>query len=155
MAVYKLQLEDFSTVEYELIAIHTTLEVTKLAFLLNKHLNTRFHFYDVIDKKEKKEKGCFERYLYKDEENGIYWNLLENKSIIKGISNPESLFEQFEQTMYLIPEFKKADFILKIEYEDHFLTLNEITQNLSMISTISMSYKIDKNNIKTKSNLIF
>lgn len=155
MAVYKLQLEDFSTVEYELIAIHTTIEVTKLAFLLNKHLNTRFHFFDLIDKKEKKEKGCFERYLYKDEENGIHWNLLENKSIIAGAVSQESLFEQFEQTMYLIPEFKKADFILKIDYEDSFQTLHEIIQNISMISTISMSYKIDKNNIKTKSNLIF
>lgn len=155
MAVYKLQLEDFSTVEYELIAIHTTLEVTKLAFLLNKHLNTRFHFFDIIDKKEKKEKGCFERYLYKDEENGIYWNLLENKSIIEGTNNQESLFEQFEQTMYLIPELKKTDFILKIDYEDNFLTLNEIIQSISMISTISMSYRIDKNKIKTKSNLIF
>lgn len=155
MAVYKLQLEDFSTVEYELIAIHTSIEVTKLAFLLNKHLNTRFHFFDLIDKKEKKEKGCFERYLYKDEENGIHWNLLENKTIIAGAVNQESLFEQFEQTMYLIPEFKKADFILKIDYEDSFQTLHEIIQNISTISTISMSYKIDKNNIKTKSNLIF
>lgn len=155
MAVYKLQLEDFSTVEYELIAIHTTIEVTKLAFLLNKNLNTRFHFFDLIDKKEKKEKGSFERYLYMDEENGIYWNLLENKSIIKGANDQKSLFEQFEQTMYLIPEFKKADFILKIDYEDNFLAINEIIQNISTISTISMSYKIDKNNIKTKSNLIF
>ena len=155
MAVYKLQLEDFSTVEYELIAIHTTIEVTKLAFLLNKHLNTRFHFFDVIDKKEKKEKGSFERYLYKDEENGIFWNLLENKSIIKGANDEKSLFEQFEQTMYLIPEFKKADFILKIDYEDYLLEINEIIHNISMISTIAMTYKIDKNNIKTKSNLIF
>lgn len=155
MAVYKLQLEDFSTVEYELIAIHTTIEVTKLAFLLNKNLNTRFHFFDVIDKKEKKEKGSFERYLYKDEENGVFWNLLENKSIIKGANDQKSLFEQFEQTMYLIPEFKKADFILKIDYEDYLLEINEIIQNISMISTITMTYKIDKNNIKTKSNLIF
>ena len=57
MAVFKLQLEDFNTTEYELIAIHTTIEVTKLAFLLNKNLDTRFHFFDTIDKTEKKEKA--------------------------------------------------------------------------------------------------
>ena len=64
MAVFKLQLEDFSTTEYELIAIHTTIEVTKLAFLLNKNLDTRFHFFDTIDKTEKKEKGSFDRFLF-------------------------------------------------------------------------------------------
>mgnify|MGYP005989584275 CR=1 FL=1 len=156
MAVFKLQLEDFSTTEYELIAIHTTIEVSKLAFLLNKNLNTRFHFFDVIDKQEKIEKGSFERYLYCDEENDVSWNLLENKSVIKGASEQESsLFEQFGQTMHLIPEVKKADYILKIDSEDTYLDIQKITQTISEMNTVSLSYTIDKNTIKTKSNLIF
>ncbi|WP_338377518.1 IPExxxVDY family protein [uncultured Flavobacterium sp.] len=156
MAIFKLQLEEFSTTEYELIAIHTTIEVSKLAFLLNKNLNTRFHFLDVIDKKEKKEKGSFERYLYCDEEKDVSWNLLENKSIINGASEQESsLFDQFGQTMYLIPEVKKADYILKIDSEDAYLDIPKIIQTISEINTISLSYYVDKNTIKTKSNLIF
>ncbi|MFC4741086.1 IPExxxVDY family protein [Flavobacterium ponti] len=155
MAVFKLQLEDFSTNEYELIAIHTTVEVSKLAFLLNKNLNTRFHFLDVIDKKEKREKGSFERYFFSDDKNEIFWNLLENKSVIKGANEQESLFDQFGQIMYLIPEVKKADYILKIDSEENHLDTQKIIQNISEISIVSMSYKIDKNNIKTKSNLIF
>ena len=155
MGVYKLQLEDFSTTEYELIAIHTTIEVSKLAFLLNKNINTRFRFLDCIDKTEKKEKGSFERYFFNDEENAILWNLLENKSIIKGGNNTAPLFEQFGQTMNLIPEFKKVDYILKIETEDSFIEFNEIISTISKIKTISLSYLMDKNKIKTKSNLIF
>lgn len=155
MAVFKLQLEDFSTTEYELIAIHTTIEVTKLAFLLNKNLQTRFHFLDSIDKTEKKEKGSFERYFFNDEENDVLWNLLENKSVIKGENNSTSLFDQFGQTMSLIPEFKSADYILKIETEDSVLDINEIVTTISNINTISLSYVMDKNKIKTKSNLIF
>lgn len=155
MGVYKLQLEDFSTTEYELIAIHTSIEVSKLAFLLNKNLNTRFRFFDSIDKTEKREKCSFERYFFDDEENDVLWNLLENKTIIKGGNDTTTLFDQFEQTMSLIPEFKKADYILKIETEETLLNLNQIISVISKIKTISMSYLMDKNKIKTKSNLIF
>lgn len=155
MAVFKLQLDDFNTTEYELIAIHTTIEVTKLAFLLNKNLDTRFHFFDTIDKNEKKEKGSFDRFLFFDTENETSWNLIENKSIIKVENNSNSLFEDYEQYMYMIPEYKKVDFVLKIDTEDNFLNIDEINQKISKIDSISMSYTLDKNKIKTKSNLIF
>ncbi len=155
MAVFKLQLDDFNTTEYELIAIHTTIEVTKLAFLLNKNLDTRFHFFDTIDKTEKKEKGSFDRFLFFDTESETSWNLIENKSIIKVENNSNSLFEDYEQYMYMIPEYKKVDFVLKIDTEDNFLNIEEINQKISKIDSISMSYTLDKNKIKTKSNLIF
>ncbi|WP_339888767.1 IPExxxVDY family protein [uncultured Flavobacterium sp.] len=155
MAVFKLQLEDFSTTEYELIAIHTTIEVTKLAFLLNKNLNTNFHFFDTVDKTEKNEKGSFDRFLFFDSENETSWNLIENKSIIKVENISVSLFKDYEQYMFMIPEYKKVDFILKIDTEDNFLNTDKIIQTISKIDSISMSYAIDKNKIKTKSNLIF
>jgi hypothetical protein len=155
MAVFKLQLEDFSTTEYELIAIHTSIEVTKLAFLLNKSLSTRFHFFDSVDKTEKKLKGSFDRFIFFDSENQISWNLIENKSIIKVENISNSLFENYEQYMFMVPEYKKVDFILKVDTDDNFLKVKEINHTISKIESISMSYTIDKNTIKTKSNLIF
>ena len=155
MGVFKLQLEDFNTTKFELIAIHTTIEVTKLAFLLNKKLHSRFHYFDAIEKKEKKRKGSFERYFFDDEENEICWNLLQNKSIINGGGFDDVFLNQFGQIMHLIPEFNKADYILKIETEDGFFDINEILQKISTIKTITLSYKIDKTKIKTISNLIF
>lgn len=155
MPVFKLQLEDFSTTEYELIAIHTSIEVTKLAFLLNKNLSTKFHFFDSIDKTEKKMKGSFDRFIYFDSDNETSWNLIENKSIIKVENNTNSLFENYEQYMFMVPEYKKIDFILKVDTEDSFLKIDEINQTISKIDSISMSYRLDKNKIKTKSNLIF
>jgi hypothetical protein len=155
MAVFKLQLEDFSTTEYELIAIHTSIEVTKLAFLLNKSLSTRFHFFDSIDKTEKKLKGSFDRFIFFDSENQTSWNLIENKSIIKVENISNSLFENYEQYMFMVPEYKKVDFILKVDTDDNFLKVKEINHTISKIESISMSYTIDKNTIKTKSNLIF
>lgn len=155
MAVYKLQLEEFNTAEYVLIAIHTTIEVSKLAFLLNQKLNIRFQYINPIDKTEKKEKGCFERYLFEDEKNETVWNLLENKSVIKNGNNQDSMFSQIDQTMYLIPEYKKVDYILKIDADTSFFDINTVLSAILSIQTISTSYKMEKNKIKTTSNLIF
>jgi hypothetical protein len=155
MGVYKLQLEDFNTTEYELIAIHTTVESTKLAFLLNQHLHIKFRFFDTIDKTEKKLRGSFNRFLYFDEDAESSWNLIENKSVIKVKNNSDTLFEDYEQYLFLIPEYKKVDFFIKIDTEDSFLDVNEINQTISKIDSILTSYSIDKNKIKTKSNLIF
>lgn len=155
MGVYKLQLEDFNTTEYELIAIHTTIESTKLAFLLNQHLQTKFRFFDTIDKTEKKQKGSFSRFLYFNEDTDSSWNLIENKSIIRVKNNSEALFEDYEQYLFLIPEYKKVDFFIKIDTEVSFLDINEINQTISKIDSILTTYTIDKNKIKTKSNLIF
>ena len=42
MQIHALGLEDFCEEEYSLIGIHTALEDYKLAYLLNKNLNTHF-----------------------------------------------------------------------------------------------------------------
>ena len=155
MAVYKLQLEEFNTAEYELIAIHTSIEVSKLAYLLNQKLDIRFQYINPVDKTEKKEKGSFERYFFEDEKNEVVWNLLENKSIIENGSNQNSMFAQIDQTMYLIPEYKKVDYILKIDADEAFLDIHKILSTIASIKTISTSYRMEKNKIKTTSNLIF
>lgn len=155
MGVHKLQLEDFNTTEYELIAIHASIEVTKLVFLLNKNLETRFRFFDTLDKNEKNEKGSFDRFLYFDDTNETSWNLIENKYIITIENQSDSLFEDYEKYMFMIPEYKKVDFILKIDTENNDLNINEINQKIAKIDSITMTYILDKNKIKTKSNLIF
>ena len=42
MQVYALEMDDFSEEPYSLIGIHSTLEDYKLAYLINRNLNTRF-----------------------------------------------------------------------------------------------------------------
>lgn len=155
MGVFKLQLEDFNTANFELIAIHTTLEITKLAFLLNKNLNTKFRYFGAIDKKEKKNTGSFTRYEYENIENEIFWNLFENKTLINNTNEKDSLLNQFAQIMYLLPEYKQVDFIIKIEAENQKSDISKTIKNILKIKNISMSYILDTNKIKTKSNLIF
>ena len=42
MQLYSLEIDDFSSYDYHLIGIHSTLEDYRLAFLLNKHLGVNF-----------------------------------------------------------------------------------------------------------------
>ena len=42
MQVYSLDIDDFNEDNYTLIGIHTALEDFKLAYLLNKNLDTHF-----------------------------------------------------------------------------------------------------------------
>ena len=42
MAIYSLDINEFSNNDYSLIGIHTTLNDYKLAYLLNQFLQTKF-----------------------------------------------------------------------------------------------------------------
>ena len=41
MAIHKLQIVDFLSIDYELIAIHTSIEDYRLAYFLNKELEIK------------------------------------------------------------------------------------------------------------------
>jgi hypothetical protein len=57
--------------------------------------------------------------------------------------------------VYLLSEFKKVDYFLKIENLDETKNLDEIQSALNTIDNISTAYQVDINKIKAKNNLIF
>jgi hypothetical protein len=54
-----------------------------------------------------------------------------------------------------LPEFKKADYFLKIEKTDDTIELSQIKQIINEIEPISTAYIVDIDQIKSKNNLIF
>ena len=56
---------------------------------------------------------------------------------------------------YLLPEFKKVDYFLKIENNEEALDLLHIQLLLNTIDNVSTVYMVDTNQIKSKNNLIF
>jgi hypothetical protein len=55
--------------------------------------------------------------------------------------------------VYLLPEFKKTDYFLKLKIHE---TMNvKIRAILNTIDSISAVYTVDANQIKSKNNLIF
>jgi len=125
MQVFTFDLED----DYLLIGIHSTEEDYRLAYLINKHLNTKFVRYkDNLDFKD----SAVEFPLFED---GLFGG-------------------NYSTTSYLLPEKKKVDFLLKIEgCAPEFIL--EMVNKLNKLDQIITSYQIETNTLKSKYNLIF
>lgn len=146
--------------EFLLLAIHSSLEEYKLAFLINKHLNLRFQ-------RKKKDLDFFNKngaisypiYEYFDSTQDDAFFLLSNvcKTITEKTVSAGSLFdkEYEEKTHYLVNEFKQADFLIKILTEEPQLYEKAFLSKLSKIPGIITAYTIDQNKLKSKHNLNF
>ncbi|MXN91372.1 IPExxxVDY family protein [Flavobacterium sp. Sd200] len=159
MAVHKLMIDDFDSVDYSLIAIHSSLEDYRLAYFINRELEIRLEKCpNDISFIQKESKAYFSRYLFEDEENDVAWNLIQNKNSI--VSAPEnaqsSLFSGGEYrvttSVFFLPELKRVDYILKVDNEE---TEENVIRALLAVKYIATAYKIDHNKLKSKNNLIF
>ena len=162
MAIHKLDLGEFDEIDYYLIAIHTSLEDYRLAFFINQILPINLSkSKSEIQINIKEGETNFSRFYYNDEESAITWNLIQNKNEViqykKG--NTQNLFSnvtmEVSTKVFLLPEFKKADYFLKIENNDDAMNVSKIQILLNTIDSVSTVYTVDTNQIKSKNNLIF
>jgi len=149
MKTFKLELEDFIDNDFELLAIHTTLESYHLAYHINNVFNTRFIRADTIPD--------FDFYEFKDEKNQSLWNLVANKGIQEKdqISKAQdTLFlEEKSKRIYLLPEYKKVDYLVKIEQNTN--NIQNMILKMNAIPQIITTFAIDVPKLKSKNNLIF
>jgi len=157
MAIHKILINDFISDNYELIAIHTTIDDYKMAYLLNSSLEIQL-------KKNEKEievaipggKSAFNNFIFEDKKKDIVWSLIANKtSFLTNEQKHSDLFGNEAVTVYLLPEFKKVDYFLKIENIDYEFDESKMIAEILKIKNISSVYTIEKKQIKSKNNLIF
>lgn len=162
MAVHKLDLGEFDEIDYHLIAIHTSIEDYRLAYFINQKLPINLG----KDKNEihiniKEGETTFSRFFYYDAEKAISWNLIQNVNEVvqHKNDNDQDLFSninvEVSTKVYLLPEFKKVDYFLKIENMDETMDLSKIQSMLNTIENITTAYSVETNKIKSKNNLIF
>ena len=162
MAIHKLDIGEFDEIDYCLIAIRTSLENYRLAYFINQRLPINLSMCsEDVQIHSKSGDTYFCRFYYHDDENEVVWNLIQNINEVVH-ENQHALPDLFsEMTMevatkvYLLPEFKKADYFLKIENLNDSLTVENIKQKLNTIEEIETAYAVDTNQIKSKNNLIF
>lgn len=157
----KTFLEEINEIEYHLIAIHTSLEDYRLAYFINKELSLNLKKCTKdLHVMVKQGETHFSRFNFEDEHNSIVWNLIENKNEVLSLQNSAvtDLFSSdstlFSSATYLLPEYKKVNFFLKIE-SDNIRQLSDYVTKINSIEKIAMVYSVDKNKIKSKNNLIF
>ena len=156
MQIHALGLDDFCDEEYSLIGIHTALEDYKLAYLLNKNLNTQ------LSKSQKnlefdsdKNNASFSLYNFSSKKYDFDWFLIANSFKRENQTESNELLLTTETKTYLIPEKKKVDFFIKISGEISFEFVANAVSKIKNIEQIITSYSIDKNSLKSKDFLIF
>ncbi|MGA9637149.1 IPExxxVDY family protein [Flavobacterium sp.] len=162
MAIHKLEIGEFDEIDYNLIAIHTSLEDYRLAYFINQRLPINLgKSKDEVHIKIKNGETQFSRFYYYDTEKTVSWNLVQNKNEVfqQKQETTQDLFSdtplEMATKVYLLPEFKKADYFLKIENTEDMINVSEIKQILNTIEEITTAYTVDTNQIKSKNNLIF
>ena len=159
MALHKLLVDDFYNDTFSLLAIHCTIEDYRVAYLLNQYLqiNLRRSQQDLdFDYAT----SSYSMYEWEDKNQQMIWSLVSNvcKKEEEGIVSTGSLFNKQSKiikTHNLIPEFKKADYLLKIDNDGNFINEKTIIQKVQEISQIAAVYSIDVSQLKSKENLIF
>ena len=162
MAIHKLDFGEFDEIDYSLIAIHTSLEDYRLAYFINQKLHVKLNkSIKEIQIAVKEGEAHFSRFHYYEKEKEISWDLIQNKNevIQQQQEQNQSLFSNINievaTKVYMLPEFKKVDYFLKIENSDENLNILKIQNTLSTIDNIATMYVVDTNKIKSKNNLIF
>lgn len=162
MAVQRLVLDTLTEENYELIAIHCSLESYRLAFLLNRALNLRLYRTEKdVNFQFDKLTANFPMYQYQDHFQYNTYSLLGNKFRIKTAPSTTistGLFATEEDTFlskFLIPELKKVDFFLKIETEVFNFSSKSLVTDILSIPQVITAYIVEYTELKSKNNLIF
>ena len=152
MSIHKLSASDFES-DYTLIAIHSQSEPYKLAYEINLKLNTSLK-KSSFDISFKNKASVFDLYKHESEIYNTKLYLISNKSIEKeNQSKDKLLFNDYSISSFLIPELKKAEFLMKIEGGG--FNIDSLVLKLNKIDSVVSCYRASINNVKSKYNLIF
>jgi hypothetical protein len=160
MAVHKLILEEDPSLNFKIFALHTVVEDYKMAYLLNKTLainlkRTRNDFITKVNDSvlafpifEYQNTYTLENYCLAP--NRIQTEIFESQKSQNLFLNT-TVTEQ--QNHYLIPEYKKVDYVLKIDGISDSSKINNILFKIKKVKQINSVYQVKTNSIKT--NTIF
>ena len=162
MAVHKILLDDDFAEDFSLVAIHCSEEAYKVAYLINRHLKLclKRRKQDLLISNKGQDMN-FPIFHFEDQFQYTDYHLVSNRSKAK-ITNEaieNGLFagtiSEKSVTTYVLPEFKKADFFLKIESEFEQIPLRKNIAIINEIKQVISAYEIEPIQIKSNNNLIF
>ena len=151
MTIHKLNSSDLEN-DYTLLAIHSSAEAYKLAFKINHKIKTNLE-KSPFDITFGDDNSIFELYKHVSETYNTILYLISNKSYEKAKTDSPSLFDNLSVSKYLVPELKKAEYLIKIEGGG--FKIDSLIKKLNEIDLIVSCYSAKINNNKSKYNLIF
>lgn len=156
---HKFAIDDFLEEDYDLIALHSSEEDYRLAYLLNKNLNISLFRkkYD-LDFTIQQAVYHFSLFEYEDKKKHILYHLIANKT--EGLKeeqepiNKASLFHARPERRFLVSELK-CDYLLKLTSENGRIPKREIINQINGIKQVISAYSVEVENLKSRNNLIF
>ena len=137
-----------------IVAIHSDLEDYHLVYWLNVTLGLQLRREQ--DDLEFAQRVFAPWYVFDHEIEFSRYVLLPNQleQHLSERSDQDLFSAQYSKVYYVLPEFKKADYLLKLEglFEED---LKEILNKLKGLPEIVMAYALNSQQIKSRTNLIF
>jgi len=154
----KLCLSNFSVCCYKLIGIHSQLEPHKIAYLINSKFDISFsRLENNLDFKSTAKIVSFPIFEYFNRDWDTKSFLIGNKVNDHYYGVPSNnLFteEDLVKVKYLLKDYKRVDYLMKIDDELNIFNLQLIIGKLLSIKQISMAYIIESKKIKYPEHLI-
>ncbi|SDG47017.1 IPExxxVDY family protein [Psychroflexus sediminis] len=154
----KFSLTDFEIYDFKLIAIHSQQEPHKLAYLINSVLGTSFkRMENNLDLTVNGKSASFPIFDYFNREWDTKSYLICNKvDLEQEFVTAHNLFdtENLRTSSFLLKEYKRVDYLLKIEDELNIFKPELIIKKLIKTHQISMAYTIESHAIKHPEHLI-
>lgn len=154
---HKLEFDDLFEDEYELIAIHCSLEIYRMAYMLNAHLGISLSRKKKdLDFTIKGDHVHYALYEFDDSKKHLTYQLVSNSMIAieNKLNSMDGLFVTSDHRHFLIPELK-CDFLIKISSESGRVPLKEIISRINEIKQVISVYAVDPMDLKSRNNLIF
>ncbi len=160
MTVQRYILESIYEDEFSLLAIHCHEEDYNVAFLLNKHLGLRLKKKgNDLDLLQKDIPISFPLFEHREVTTQDSIFLVGNtfKTTHQKTTSAGSLFteENEEKTYYLVPEYKKTDYFLKIISDSPKDLGEEFLSKITKLPIVITAYSLDYSVLKSKQNLNF
>ncbi|KQC30752.1 IPExxxVDY family protein [Flagellimonas eckloniae] len=145
---------DFYDDNFQLIAIHSSLEDYAITYAIN--FNCGLHLRRSGKDLEVNQNLSFSTFVWDDGISDTSWVLISNKCTVEIPIRSEGLFGNNTSlsTNHLIKERKEVDYFLKIDGEDETLIQNHV-KFINSISGVITAYPVETRTLKSKRNLIF
>jgi len=153
----QLSLEETFNEEFHLIAIYSTEEDYRMAFLLNQFLDLKLiKTPSIITPNNHAQYSVFE---YNDENLYRFWQLIYNHSTIKKeVKASYDLFsretESYDKSVFYIKELQKAAFFLKITADEKKRYYNYIVKKIKKIPQVYTCELLSLDKIKERQKLL-
>jgi len=160
MLQHWLNLEEELHNSFSVIAIHTSLRPYKLAYVLNLALGTQLkRSKEDLDLKQQDTDLYFPLFEYNKPNYLFQYDLIGNRNIQVGKTDGVIHYEEIDSVRYeigyLIPEHKKVDYFLKVDFGGDDQPLTECLNRINKIKGIQSVYLLSNSLIKSINNLIF